>query len=297
LSLAFKPKSFLRPKNGKELSGLLKRFGEHGRILAGGTGIYELAHRGLLADLEALIDISELRLSYVKAENEFLKIGAATTMSSLHENKMVATRPELAALRDALKAIQPLQVKNVATVGGAICTALPFFDLPVALLALNSIVRLGPGSSQKPLSAFVQGYFAIELGEGEFVKEIEVPMAADGQRRASAFQKFAITHDDWALVNCGVALSVDNRGRISDPVVFFGGGVGEKAVRTAAIESRLDGKPADSGELKSIFEEGVSKELDTVTDVRASSEYRRKIAAVIGRRTVLSACERAQSRR
>lgn len=291
MSLTFKPNSYLRPKTEEELSNQLKDFGEHAKIIAGGTGIYEVAHRGLLSDIEVLIDISGLNLSYISASTESLRIGAATTMSDMASSSELASRREFAGVFDALTAIQPLQVKNVATVGGAICTALPFFDLPVSLLSLDAYVRIGPSGSRKKLSEFLLGYFVTALEQSEFVREIELSFAGN---RVSAFQKFGLTHDDWALINCGVSLSFEETSGITYPIVVFGGGVGEKPARAKATEAALSGiDPADEAGIKAVFSENVPNDVETVTDIRASAEYRLQIAKVLGARAVIQAIKRA----
>src|SRR5579862_1414828 len=238
MSEAFRPKQYLRPKSEPETAELLKEFGEKGKIIAGGTGIYEVAHRGLLTEVEALIDISGLDLGYIKLENHTAVIGASTTMSTIFESKELAEYRELSALFDALRAIQPLQVKNVATIAGAICTALPFFDLPVALIAMDASVVVAPTGRAAKLSEFIQGYFSVDLQSGEFVKEIRIPLS--GKNVGSAFQKFGITGDDWALINCGVSLKIEDSS-ISNARICFGGGVGEKSTRMIQIEKLLKG--------------------------------------------------------
>jgi CO/xanthine dehydrogenase FAD-binding subunit len=297
LSLSFRPKSFFRPTSERELSNYLREFGDKARIIAGGTGIYEVAHRGLLSEVEALVDLSRLNLSYVKYSRRILKIGGATTMSTLFLSKEISDRIDLSGIIDALKAIQPLQVKNVATIAGAICTALPFFDLPVALLSLDSRLLIGPEGSSKDLATFIKGYFAVDLDRGEFVKEIEIPLVK--RNRASAFQKFALTHDDWALINCGVSVSLEKSGEIVDPMVVFGGGVGEKPVRAKSVEESLDGLRFDDGEskIKEVFDKQVSKDLEPISDIRSSAEYRLHLAKVIGRRTLLVALSRIKMRK
>jgi CO/xanthine dehydrogenase FAD-binding subunit len=290
-SIGFKPKSYLVPEDPDELLRYLKEFGERAKIIAGGTGIYEIAHRGLLSDLEALIDIRRLDLSYVKAASESVAIGASTTMTTLLNSPEITTLKELSALLDALNAIQPLQVKNVATIAGAICTALPFFDLPVALLSIGAKVRIEPTERLVALSDFIKGYFAVDLDQSEYVCEIQI--STGKERAASAFQKFAVTHDDWALINCGASVSLDRRGRISEPTIIFGGGVGDKPVRAIGLERSLKGvEPNDESKIKDIFDSEVSKDLEPVSDIRSSAEYRMHLAAVIGRRTFLQAAKR-----
>ncbi len=295
MSLFFKPKSYLVPKDEGELSKILKEYGETARIIAGGTGIYEIAHRGLLSDIEALVDIRDLGLSYVKRESAYLRIGAATTMTTLFHSQELKKEKKFQAIVDALGAIQPLQVKNVATIAGAVCTALPFFDLPVALLSLNAKVKTGPQDKTKALSDFIKGYFAIDLEPGEFVSEIEIP-TKDLENSASAFQKFAITHDDWALINCGVSISLDKgNNKVANSTIIFGGGVGEKPVRATSVEKAIEGMKIkeDESKFKEIFEREIQKDLEPISDIRSSAEYRMRLAKVIGRRTLLQAANRA----
>ncbi len=290
-SAIFKPKFYLVPKDENQLSLYLKEYAERAKIIAGGTGIYEVAHRGLLSDLETLIDISKLGLSYVKLTSGSVKIGASTTMSSMIGSQEIARRKELSAILDALNAIQPLQVKNVATIAGAICTALPFFDLPVALLSTGAKVNIAPSGKVIDLADFIKGYFAVDLTPDEFVREIEIPTATTGT--ASAFQKFAVTHDDWALINCAASVTIKESGSISDSHIFFGGGIGDVPIRATSLEKSLKGEdPQDEQKIKELFDLGVKKDLQPISDIRASAEFRMQLASVIGRRTFLQAVKR-----
>jgi CO/xanthine dehydrogenase FAD-binding subunit len=291
MSETFRPKQFRRAQSEEETSELLIQYGERARIIAGGTGIYEVAHRGLLTDVEALIDISSLNLSYARVEDQLAHIGALTTMSTIFETKRLSEYPALGGLFDALRAIQPLQVKNVATIAGAICTALPFFDLPVSLIAMDASVIIAPGNRTTKLYDFIQGYFSVDLRPGEFVKEVQIPLPKSNATLGSAFQKFAITGDDWALVNCGASLRIEGD-EISEARVCFGGGVGEKPKRAVQIEKRLRGVRAlDETEIKSLLEENIEKELETVSDIRASAQYRMQLAKVLGKRTIINAAK------
>lgn len=286
---------YFKPKTEEETSKLLKEYGTRSKIIAGGTGIYELAHRGLLSEVEALIDVTALDLHYVRTEGDSIRIGSCTTMSAMmEENRQIGSRPELSALSQALRLIQPLQVKNVATIAGAICTGLPFFDLPVALVALDASVLVAPLGRTVHIEEFIQGYFSIDLGPGEFVKEIVIPLNK-GSAAGSAFQKFALTGDDWAIINCGAWIRVRNRAspEIAEARVCFGGGVGEKPKRVKNVERLLRGVGADDEEkFKEILSDNLA-ELETTSDMRASSEYRSHLANVFGRRALIDAGKRA----
>lgn len=291
MSSYFKPKAYLKPKTEEELHQILESMQTKARIIGGGSGIYELAGRGLLSEVEALVDVSGMGWTYVKKGARSIKIGSATTMTELVKSEALQTR-SCGAVVDACKAIQPLQVKNVATVAGAICTGLPFFDLPVALLAVDAIVHVGPRGRVVRLDDFMKGYFSIDLAPDEFVREVEI--SVENGSRSSAFQKFALTSDDWATVNCGVSLALDEEGRIRGPNLVFGGGVGGRPVRAPRTAKALDGLKAREDEVKKVFEEGLSLELETDEDIRSSAEYRLELAKVLGRRTTMAASERAK---
>jgi aerobic carbon-monoxide dehydrogenase medium subunit len=268
----------------------LKRGAGRTRIIGGGTGIYELATRGLLSEVDTLVDITGVGLAYVRMDKRSLKIGAAATMRALLEAEPLRTAA-CGAVLDALVAIQPLQVKNVATVGGAICTALPFFDLPTALMATEAVVSIGPATRAEKLQDFVQGYLATNLASHEYVREVEIPLDRPG--RSSAFQKFALTSDDWAMINCGVSATLDVHRRIRDPVVVFGGGVGGKPVRANGVEKSLEGVEAEDRKVAEVFGKKLADDVETTADMRSSAEYRLELAKVLGRRTTLAACKRA----
>lgn len=293
MSSSFRPKAYLKPQSVEELAETLMSMKGKARIIGGGTGIYELAGRGLLSEVDTLVDISELGWSFIKKSRRSVMVGSAATMADMIESGSFDGGPA-GAIGDALRAIQPLQVKNVATVAGAICTALPFFDLPVALLAVGARVHVGPEGRRVDLDDFIRGYFAVDLASHEFVTEVEVPTEDE---RSSAFQKFALTSDDWATMNCAASLSIDNAGRIRGARVVFGGGVHDRPFMASRTAAALEGVDPEEGVVKSAMENNVSSELHVISDTRSSSEYRLELANVLGRRTVLMACERAGKRK
>jgi len=293
MSQAFRPKNYFKPVTVEQTCELLTQYGERARVISGGTGIYEVAHGGLLSDVECLVDLSALDLDHILVDESSIHIGATTTLSTMMDSSLLSHVKEISVLAEALRVIQPLQVKNVATIGGAICTALPFFDLPVALITLDASVRIAPKARIEKVSEFIEGYFSVDLGSGEFVTEILVPVAQRNGSVGSAFQKFAITGDDWALINCGALVRLD-KGVISSVRLCFGGGIGEKPKKVEKTEKLLEGlRATDEIKIKSVLNENLPNELETISDIRASSEYRAHLAKVLGRRAIVLACNRA----
>jgi CO/xanthine dehydrogenase FAD-binding subunit len=296
LSQAFRPREYVIARSEAEASELLVKGGEKARVIAGGTGIYEVAHRGLLGEIETLVDISRLNLNYVRLEDGSLRLGSCVTMSSILETTEISSNRELQAILDALHAIQPIQVKNVATVGGAICTALPFFDLPASLIALDAQVVLAPTDRTLKLEDFIQGYFSVNLLPGEFVREIRVPVS-NNEVVGSSFLKFALTADDWAIINCAMWLKLDEKqGVINSARLCFGGGVGEKQKRAVRVERSLIGlNPTNEDVIKEILDRSLHEDLDTISDLRASSKFRMHIANVLAKRAIVRSARVASS--
>ena len=107
--------------------------------------------------------------------------------------------------------------------------------------------------------------------------------------RGCSFEKFAITGDDWALVNCGAYVTLNGEA-ISQARLCFGGGIGEKPRRVEGVEKSLEGvRATDIINVKTILDQKLSAELETISDIRASSEYRAQLANVLGRRCLMRA--------
>ena len=193
LSLAvFRPKDFLFSDKKEEALGRLKSEGKHAHIIAGGTGFYELARRGYIPEVKHVVSIMKLGLDYVKDEQTSVTIGATTRLQNLLESG-VGEENGLEAIGDALREIRPIQIRNVATIGGEICISVPIVDLPTALLACGASLKIfSPDGTEYStnLEDFYIDAFLTKLKYGEIVKEITLPKKS-GER--SAFVKIGRT--------------------------------------------------------------------------------------------------------
>ena len=288
--MSLRPNVYCLPEDGDEVVALLEKHGDGALVLAGGTFIHGLDTRGLLSGVSAVVDIQKVDLGGVESDGDGLRIGATTRCRTLAADSAVREDPALGAVRDALAHL-PMQVANAATVGGAVATACPFFDLPVAFMALGADVaaRGKAGTRRIPLAELFTGLFENALEEGEFLTELRLPKAPAGS--GSAFAKLAGNANDLAIVNAGVQLAVDGSGTCTHARVVIGGGVGATPVRSASAEQVLVGARLDDGVLHAAGEAS-TKDVEPFSDHRASGGYRRTIAGVLVRR----ALERATTR-
>ncbi len=288
--MSLKPSGYYIPEHADEVVDLLEEHGEGGLILAGGTFIHGLDTRGLLSGVTALIDIQKLDLGDVEVDGEGLRAGATTRCRRLAGEQAVRDEPRFGAVSDALAHL-PLQIGNAATVGGAVATACPFFDLPIALMALDGAVtaRSRGGTRSIQLSDLFTGLFENSLEPGEFLTDVRLPPA--GSRSASGFAKLAGNANDLALVSAGVSITVDGSGTCTDARVVIGGGVGSSPVCSSSAEGVLRGTTLHEGALQDAGS-AATGDVEPFSDHRASGAYRKTVAGVLVKRALGRALSR-----
>lgn len=283
--------TYHNPENEAAVVQLLQKYEDSALIVAGGTFLHGLAARGLLSGVEALIDIRELGLDYIRIHSDGAVIGAAARFLQLEQDESIRQQAWLGAVKDAIS-YPPVQIMNSATVGGSIAASCPFFDLPTSFLALDGAVRAhGPGGSRDiPLEAFFTGLFENCLAPDEFVTAITLPQPAPDS--ASAFIKLETNANDLAILNAAVALTLDGSNACSRARVFVGGGVGETPARAGSAEQALAGAVIDA-ETVDKAAEAAKSDVDPISDHRASAEYRAEMTRVLVARAIRKALERA----
>jgi aerobic carbon-monoxide dehydrogenase medium subunit len=261
-----------RPTTLAEAVRLLRRPNVKTAILAGGTTLVPQARR----DVQSLVDLRDLKLAYIKREGNTLRIGAATTLQDIVESSDV-----LPALAQTARDSAPINVRNVATMGGVAASAGFGAPLPVALLALDAVLVIySPEARQSPIAAFL-AYREKLLRDGALITEVGIPLT-DAR---IAFEKVARTPGDAPIV-CAVAkLRLAEVGNVARDVRVAVGGVGPTPVRLARAEQTLEGKPLTES-LIAQAAEAAAKEVNPPSDFLASSEYRREMVKVLVKRTI-----------
>jgi carbon-monoxide dehydrogenase medium subunit len=266
-----------RPATLAEAVRLLRRPNVRTAILAGGTTLVPQARR----DVQALVDLRDLKLAYIKREASALRIGATTTLQD------IAASPDVPpVLAKAAHTSAPINVRNAATLGGVLASAgtLRAAPLPVVLLALDAVLVIySPEARQSPIAAFLN-YRDKLLRDGALITEVGIPLT-DARM---AFDKVSRTPSDAPIV-CAVAkLRLD--GDVTHDVRVSVGGVGPLPVRLARAEQTLEGKALTEA-LIAQAAEAAAKEVNPPSDFLASSEYRREMAKVLVKRTLVEAAK------
>ncbi|WP_309493544.1 xanthine dehydrogenase family protein subunit M [Candidatus Hecatella orcuttiae] len=283
----FRPSEYLVPETVDEAVALLRDYKDRAKIIAGGTQVYETAMKGMIPKVEKLLDIRKLGLNYIKEEGGHVKIGAMTTFTDMLESELL--KKALPIIVEAVSLIRPVQIRNVATMGGSICSGLPFFDIPSALLTLDATVKAVSSSGERVLNVdgFFIDYFLTALKPNELITEIAIPKPP--ANTGSAFLKMERTLVDLPTVNTAVRLTMDN-GRCKVARIAVGA-VAQVPLRLKKAEKRLEGKELTEAAIAEAAEEAY-REVKPVRGVHASAEYKRHVCRVLVKRALTQVKEK-----
>lgn len=271
----FRPSDYFRPENVEEATDLLVRHGQKARVLAGGTDL--MTERDPAID--ALIDISRLGLNHVTSNGNGLTIGATTIFAELAASTTLADGP-YNVLTEAARHMGTPQIRNMATIGGNICAAVPCADSAPPLLVLGTTLGIANPDGEKSMSIdeFFLDARKTALDVGEVLTEIRLPELPP--RTAATFiKKGRVAVADLALVSVAVCLTLAE-GDICRNVRIALGSVAPTPMRAREAEAMLEGKQADDGLLQKVADQA-SGEIKPITDVRASAEYRTMLSRVV----------------
>lgn len=245
-------------------------------LMAGGTDLLVRLRAGL-CDPPALIGLERLaELGGVRAEGDWLRLGAAATHQELIDHPLVTA--ELPLLRRALLELGSPPIRHMASLGGNLVTASPAGDSLPPLYVHDAEVELisAGGGRRLPLERFIIGPGRTALNPGEV-------LAAVWARRGQAFDR--IHHRKvglrraLAIAVCGfcAGLRLDAAGRVRQARLAWGS-LAPTVVRPRAVERMLEGQ-ALTPEVLRAAGQALQEWISPIDDLRASADYRRQVAA------------------
>ena len=287
------PFEYHRPATLDEALALLAARGGDAKPLAGGQSLIP-AMNFRLARPAALIDLNRVAaLAYLRAASRAaggLAIGAMTRQREAERHPLVQRAAPL--LAEALPFVAHPQIRNRGTVGGSLAHADPAAELPAVMVALDArlAARSHGGARSIRASEFFTGLFGTALAPDELLVEVELSPLPP--RSGTAFLEVARRHGDYALVGVAVVVTLDERGRCTGAriaLLSVGGGpvLAAEAARTLAGETR------STELLRAAADAAATRDIDPASDIHASAAYRRSLAAVLTRRALARAFERA----
>ncbi len=286
-----KPAAFeyFAPRTVEQAVDLLAQHGDQAKVLAGGQSLVPLMNMRL-ARPAVIVDINRVDgLEYIVAAPAVLRIGALTRQRAAERSRLVAERCPL--LRDALRLVGHVQIRNRGTVAGSIAHADPAAELTAVLTALDGeVVARGPGGTRViAASDLFVTYLTTSLDPREIITEVRFPALPPGT--GWSWMEIARRHGDFALAGVGVVLALGG-GVITEARIALTG-VGPTPVRATSAERLLTGRAPSEG-LWADAAEAVRAAVDPDGDIHASAEYRRHVAGVLVQRALCEALTRVR---
>ena len=249
--------NYHRPKTIKETLALM----EKGVPLAGGTALTPQRY-----DVTDVIDLQDLKLDNFKIGKSEIRIGATVKLQAL-----IKAQEEIPqALAQACRQEAALNIRNAATIGGAVMTGDGRSPLLTALLALDASVITEPGNNSEPLEKLLEK--RDDRRKPRLIVALEIMHPSQ-----MAYEQVSRSPADRPLVCLAVAEKRISKGK--SHVVAALGGYGERPIRLTKMEEALE-KGASLAEAASFAEKAYSD----AGDAFASAAYRAEIAGVLARR-------------
>lgn len=282
--MRIRPFDYYAATNLNDALERLEHYGRDARILAGGTDLVLAMKEGKTAPAH-VVSLHRLKeLDYVNREGSVIRIGSLAKHADLAVAPIL--KDNLPILCEAVRLIGSWQVRNVATIGGNLCTASPAADSAPPLLALGAraVIADRMGDRELDLGSFFKGPGETVLGPTELLKEIIIPCSKNSS--AGCFLKLMRKKAvDLALVNVAFYAETDPSMSKLAQVAIAMGGVAPTPIRAPEAEASL---------LNLSYPEALEKILGAarlameatrpITDTRASADYRRIVVETFVRR-------------
>lgn len=248
------------------------------KVLAGGTD--------LMVTLNARVEIHPAYLNIwplqelrgITEAGDAIRIGALTTYTQIIRSPLVQQHARI--LVEAAKSVGAAQIQNRGTLGGNVVNASPAGDTLPVLAVLEAELEIGSarGVRKIPFNQFYTGYRKTVLAADELLLAIHLPKS-----RANDWQYFRKvgTRQAQAISKVVMALlaRVDATKRLEVIRVAYGS-VAPTVIRASKTENLLSGQIL-SEELLAQARQQVLTEVQPISDVRSSAEYRRLISGNI----------------
>lgn len=269
---------FVYPTSLEEALSLLD---ETSAIIAGGTHL--VTSKG--QSFSRLIDISHLKMNYIKKNDHQVHIGSTTTITEMIESSH-AKEIGNGVLTNACKLIGDTLLRNRITMGGNIARRYPWAGLPVVLLILEAKVVIAGKSGEKTKIPAKQYFESRKLKKNEIILEVIFPLKRDW---FCQYEKFSLTTVDYSWLTMAFAAKI-NRGTIIDPHIAVSRIT--KTKRVEEVEKLLDGKPLSTLNVDDIIST-LKQSVKIASDYRSPKKYRKHLLGVLFKRMIMKMAQEA----
>ena len=286
------PFEYIAPTSLDEALNALQDHGNDGKLLAGGQSLipvmnFRLAQPAVIIDLNGVTELDALN----EDVNGGVRVGAMVRHSRLEHSETIAQAVPL--ISEVMPYIAHPQIRNRGTIGGSLAHADPAAELPVIMVTLEAQFRLQQRGGERWVKAvdFYESLFMTALEPEEILVEIAIP--PHPAKSGYAFTEFSRRHGDYAQVGAAAVVTMDESGICRDARLVYLS-VGEIPMVAVKAAEMMVGERVTPDLIASAAELASRQEIDPMGDIHGTADYKRHLAAVLGRRTLQQAVSRAR---
>jgi aerobic carbon-monoxide dehydrogenase medium subunit len=285
------PFQYERVSSFDEAVRALREHGEEAKVIAGGQSLVPMLNLRV-ARPDWLIDINPVGAGPIEDLGGYLRLPALTRHRALEQAEVVRRRCPILAAATAF--VGNARSRARGTVGGSLAHADPGGELPCVAAALGAEVTVlgGDGARDLAVRDLLVSYLTTALEPDEVITEVRVP--TQPERSGWSFLELTRRSSDWMVVGVAALVELDTAGAVAGASVAIGGVADRPWVVPAEPLDDLLGAAPEPALLERVAERAAGM-LDPEDDVHASGGYRRRMAAVLGRRALAEAVERARA--
>ena len=266
---------------------------ESARVIAGGQTLVPMMVMRLVRPTR-LIDINRIvELSYIRSDGDAISIGATTRQCLVERNALITA--DLPLLARAISFVGHAATRARGTIGGSLANADPAAELPLIAITLDAVFTYRAGGRTEKIGArdFYIGPMTTSLSRDAILTSVELPVWLG--KIGVGFYEVNARRSDFALVATAAQVELTDDGRCKRIAIGVGATT-DFPIRLAKAEERLKGSTLDATIVKDAVIEALA-DFVPQSDLHASAEYRRRVAANLATRAVVDARSHALGRK
>jgi CO/xanthine dehydrogenase FAD-binding subunit len=274
------------PKSIDETVALLSKYAERAKVLAGGTDLLVKLKQGkvnspYVIDLKTIPGLDQIGDNGQKG----LRLGALNTIRTLEQSAVLRQRCPI--ISQAASQLGHVAIRNIATVGGNLCNAIPSADMAPSLVGLSaSAIIAGPkGERIVPLEEFFISSGKTALQAAEFVTGFQIPALPANTK--GTYLKYTARAVGLPIVGVAVIATLEPTTKTCRDVKIVVGNVAPTPMRARQAEEILKGKQIDESLMDKSAQAVADEAHPRAGSVRASPEYKKEMARVFTRRALM----------
>ena len=272
---------YISPKTKDEVLEILKEENIRACLVAGCTNVLPNIRDKKIVS-KVLVNISDIEeLKGISKEQDKICIGPLTTIAELINSEVILKEGK--GLHQAAEQFADPIVRNSATIGGNLVDASPAADMALPLLVLDAILKIESVERKRDvwLKDFFIGPERTVLREDEMITGIE--FESSNINKNGCFIKLGL-RKAMAIAVASIAVNLEVRENKIAQVRIAMGSVAPTPIKLTVVEEFLKNKEVNNNGL---IEEAINKvreEVDPISDIRASAEYRRYVSGILFKR-------------